>query len=204
MGLLLLAVQGPMDGQARVVAVNETEIPRFLAGLQPRHVLFDSLILAQLESAGITVIAPGVTAATWQRVRDSLGGYYDRFSGRVVAEKYQAVEAGTLAALRRDYRVTAWIRPLVAEVRAPFRGRTARWSGVEEGSGWGIGDGFLPALTLIIPVFDSAGSSVLAGTGGIQIVLKADGEAPPLLQDTSRIARAVRLAMGPVLLMLRQ
>ena len=204
MGLLLLLLRGPAAGQARVVAVDETSVPRFLAGLRPRHVIFDSLIVTQLESAGFTVITPRVTVATWQRVRDSLGGYYDRFTGRVVAEKLRAVQTVTLAVLQRDYHVEAWIRPFIAPVRAQYHGRNARWDGVDEGSGWGVGDGVLPALSLTVPVFDSAGLSVLAGTGGIELTMKADLEVPPLLQDTSRIARAVRLAMGPVLLLLRR
>ncbi|HWZ29450.1 MAG TPA: hypothetical protein VNX15_12855 [Gemmatimonadales bacterium] len=193
--LLLLALEGSAKGQARVVAVDETTMPRLLPELRSRHVVFDSLITAVLESAGFTVITPGVTAATWQRVRDSLGGYYDRFTGRVVAGKLQAVETATFAVLRHDHHVDVWIRPSVATVQASFRGRKASWDGVQEGSGGVIGDGILPALSLIVPVFDSAGHAVYQGIGGIELKSKADGETPPLLRDAARIVHAVHLAM---------
>lgn len=205
-GLLLLILTGRTAAQVRTVAVDETTVPYALRVLKPKHVLFDSLIVTQLKAAGLTIVGPESTQALWLKVRDSIGGYYDPYTGRFIQEKYQTVWNATLTALRQTYHIDAWIRPGVHQAQAHFYGSKVKWDGVEEESGgsggvvgfiFGTNYGTLPALSLQVLVVDTAGKFLYGAAGGIQLASNVHGDLPPdsLLQDSARIRRAVHLAV---------
>lgn len=198
--LWVAAFAVPLESQVRVIAVDETVFPEDLTGLGAKHVLFDSLIIAELTTAGFTVIRPALTAAAWRAARDSLGGYYDPFTGRVVKERLLAVRTATLLALRQEFHVDAWMRPAIVRVSATTSDRTAKWNGIAESTGEGLlggHGGTFPALSLSVDVLDSTGKSAYAALGGIQLTMNAFRVFAPesLLQNRARIVRAVHLTL---------
>jgi hypothetical protein len=196
--------------QQRAIAVDETALPRSLRARALRHLTFDSLVVVQLEAAGFAIIRPETTAAVWRHIRDSVGGFYDRYTGRLLDDKLGAVTVGTLALLRERYHAAAWLRPFVTLVHAPFAGGKVKWDGVEEGSGGrgGLGgfllgehSGTLPALSFTVFLDDSAGRTIYHGVGGLQLAARLEEgrivDMPPdsLLTDDAAIVRAVHLAL---------
>lgn len=194
----------------RIIAVDETTLPRSFQARSPRHIAFDTLIVAQLQAAGFAIIPPESTAAVWRHVRDSVGGFYDRYSGRVVDDKLQAVMGRTLAQLREHYHIAAWLRPFVSRVSVPFSGGKIAWDGIEERSGGrgGLGGfllgehtGTLPGLSLRISLVDSTARTIYRGAGGLELAGRiqdgrlVDLTPDSLLGDDARIARAVHLAL---------
>ena len=121
---------------------------------------YEMLITEQLESAGFTVIPDPVT-------------------GESDPDKVKAVHEHTLNELRAKFSVNGFVAPRIDVAKASWYGNSATWDGVKDettgkGGFWASlaaanYQGSVPALSLIVPIFDINGDPVYVGRGGIQL-----------------------------------
>lgn len=211
-GVVIAATAVAADAPSRVVAVGGIELERSLRPIHDRaRSAFDPVIEASLTGMGYHVVPPAVTDSVWNHLRDSLGGFYDPFTGRVVREKFEAVYEGTRRALREDLGADAWMQPAIETVSPGFGGGEARWHGMKEETGGrgglaglliGRTTGMLNAISLAIRIEDTLDGDLLYGRyGGIQLTSKlVSGELlaidpDSLLRDETRIGAAVTFAL---------
>ncbi|HET7296946.1 MAG TPA: hypothetical protein VFI66_07365 [Gemmatimonadales bacterium] len=202
-------VMGPQQG-VKTVAVSSVSVPRDLRSLAGPRAQFDSLISSSLRREGFAVVPAQVSESIWLRLRDSIGGYFDSYTGKLIEAKLQMVHEGTLRELRDRHGVDAWLHSEIEFVGAPFTGGKVKWHGTEQESGatgglggflFGTKKGSVPALSLFVSLEDTLGKEVYAGVGGIQLTTRVQGDrfvdVPPLslLADSARNAAAVHLAL---------
>jgi hypothetical protein len=168
----------------------------------------EALVTRHLAKAGFETVPSGEAGGIRARLLDSVGGYYSRLTGEVIEEKYRAVEAGTLAALRDRLGADAWLRLELIAVPADFSGGKARWDGASEGVA-PVGRGTVTALSLSAVLLREYGDTIFAGRGGIQVLQKIKSSrivevpAEKLLADEGRLDRAVRLVVDSIRVRLR-
>ena len=204
-GLALAPRQG-----VKTIAVSSIDLPRDFANLPSPRARFDSLIVSVLRGEGFTVVSAAASESIWVHLRDSMGGYYDTYTGKLVEAKWNAVHLGTLRELRARYGAEAWLHPDIEFVGAPFEGGKVKWHGVEQTSGapggvggflFGTKTGSVPALSLFTMVEDSAGKELYSGVGGIELAARIVGDRfvdfprLALLGDGGRNVAAVHLAL---------
>lgn len=200
------------DAPERTVAVGGLDVERPLRPIRDRaRAEFGPGIEAWLAARGYRVIPAAVTDSVWNRLRDSLGGFYDPFTGRVVSEKFNAVYEGTRRALREDLGADAWMHPAIESVSPNFSGGEARWHGTSEETGGrggfagfliGRTTGTLNAISLAIRIEDARDGAMLYGRyGGIQLTSKLVSgdllaiDPDSLLRDATRNRAAVTMAL---------
>jgi hypothetical protein len=194
----------------KTIAVSSVDLPRDFVNLPSPRARFDSLIVSVLRSEGFTVVPSAVSDSIWVRLRDSLGGYFDTYTGKLLEAKWNVVHLGTLRALKARYGAEAWLHPDIAYVGAPFKGGKVKWHGVEQTSGapggvggflFGTKTGSVPALSFFATVEDTAGKELYSGAGGIELAARIVGDrfvdVPrlSLLGDGGRNVTAVHLAL---------
>ena len=189
-----------------VIALLPIQLPDSLPEPERVRATFDSLLTALLTGAGYRVVGSEVTAPAWKQVVDSMGGYYDRRTGRIVHERYLAAASATVARLRAEHGTDALLAPGVIVTMAPTDKGTATWDGVSErvaNAGWSS----VPVLTLVALSADAAGAVLHCGRGGLHSVVaysqwwgttKARPDAK-FLADAERNAAAARRALAPLL-----
>jgi hypothetical protein len=194
----------------KTIAVSSVDLPRDFVNLPSPRARFDSLIVSVLRSEGFTVVPSAVSDSIWVHLRDSLGGYFDTYTGKLLEAKWNVVHLGTLRALKARYGAEAWLHPDIAYVGAPFKGGKVKWHGVEQTSGapggvggflFGTKTGSVPALSFFATVEDTAGKELYSGAGGIELAARIVGDrfvdVPrlSLLGDGGRNVTAVHLAL---------
>lgn len=199
-----------LAGQSPTIALWPLGLDRQIGQVPGVQERFDSLMTAQLKAAGVTVVPAAETRAIFNRLRDSIGGFYNTYTGRVIEEKLVSVTRGTRRELSARFGATVGLHASIIVWGVPFGGGTARWHGTSESSGGrgglagfliGRSEGQVPALSLAVFARDTAGHEVYEGFGGIQLLGKIiDGNvrrvAPEsLFADTTRNAAAVRMAL---------
>lgn len=203
-----VAVAGP----PRTVAVGALFTERGLRPLQARaRAIFEPALEARLREAGYAVVPARVADSVWIAHRDSAGGFYDPFTGRIVEAKFDAVWQGTRRDLAARFGADAWLQARLATVSPGFSGDRAEWHGTSEETGGrgglagflvGRSVGTLSALSLLVSLEDARGGETLYRRfGGIQLTSRiTDGRlaeipADRLLLDEARNAAAVRGAL---------
>ncbi|HEX9283833.1 MAG TPA: hypothetical protein VF882_08590 [Gemmatimonadales bacterium] len=194
----------------KTIATSSVALPQDYRDLTAVRARFDSLIAERLRAAGFSVVPPQIAESIWLRVRDSVGGYYDTYTGKRVEAKYEVVRTATLTELKTRYQADAWLHPVIRVVGARFSGGKVKWHGVEEQSGapGGLGGflfgskiGAVPALSLFVFVEDMAGKDLYAGVGGLRLVERIQGDRfvpiprDSLFNDGARNAAAIHLAL---------
>ena len=183
--------------------------------VEPSRGKFDSLLTAQLTSAGFVVVPSQESAAIWKRVTDSLGGLFDVATGDRDTIKLNTARKLTMDELRTRFHADGWLHPHIIFAMAKFDGGTARWDGVSE-SYQSFGKKFLTALfgggtygrtsalSVWVDLEDLQGKDLYVNEGGLQLYLKPAGHdwqaIPPaqLYADPARNATAVSIALGPL------
>lgn len=194
----LAAVAGP------VVALRPLELPLEPGEAAAPRALLEREITARLVAAGYGVVAPSDAGETWERHLRAAGGFYDPLTGDTLQATYLAVRDGALRELRGRFGATAWLHARVEVVLVAWRGGKAQWDGVSEGVA-PVGEGRVQALTLAVSVEDSSGALRASGRGGLQVLARVKGgryervPADRLLVDAKRVAKAVDLALAPLL-----
>lgn len=221
LALLLFGWAVPASAQVKTVALAPVMLPRELrdGSVEAARQRFDSLLAAALTAAGFAVVPPLQSDAVWTRLRDSVGGFYDTYTGRIVPAKFEAIYVATRRELAARYGAEAWLHASIEIVSLPFGGGTAEWHGTSEPSGGrgGLGGlllgrsvGRIPALSLVVAVEDTGGTTLYQRAGGIQLLGKIAGgdlhrvPAESLFADTARTRGAVRLALDSLPAVLRR
>jgi hypothetical protein len=194
----------------KTIATTTIALPQEYHDLARVRTRFDSLIAERLRTAGFTVVPPQVSESIWHHVRDSVGGFFDTYTGKRIDAKFAAVRTATLTALRTTYQVDAWLHPVIRVVGARFSGGKVKWNGVEETSGapgglggflFGSKTGSIPALSLFVFVEDMDGKDLYEGVGGIRLTDRIEGDRfvpvprDSLFDDGARNAAALHLAL---------
>jgi hypothetical protein len=169
----------------------------------------EGLVAGRLAKAGFESVPAVEAGGIRRRLLDSVGGYYSRLTGEIVEEKYRAVEAGTLAALKEQFGADSWLRLELVAVPADFSGGKARWDGASEGVA-PVGKGTVMALSLQGVLLQGYGDTLFAGRSGIQVLQKVKDyqivpvPAAKLLADRDRVERAARMLVDSIRTRLRQ
>ncbi|HET7791573.1 MAG TPA: hypothetical protein VFK78_12335 [Gemmatimonadales bacterium] len=194
----------------KVIMVDVTFFPSEFNEFSKARERLDSLVAQRLRDAGFTVIPAESSEAVWNRQVDSVGGFYDTYTGKLVQEKFKAVRAGTLREMRTRFRADAWLHPVLQVRTASFDGSQVDWDGVREPSGavggairllFGSDAGTTSALSLMVQAEDMDGKTFYTRAGGIQLLMKVYREGLlPVPRETvfavdSLSVRAVRIAL---------
>jgi hypothetical protein len=189
-----------------VIALRHVTLPDDMPDAARAHATFDSLMTAMLTAAGYRVVPGATTTVAWKAAVDSIGGYYDRSTGKLIREKFLAASTSTIGRLHASHGADALLTPLIGtEVVRTSRGK-AQWEGTSQQvdhGGWGT----VGVLTLHVITTDSAGTVVHCGSGGIRALVKFSylkNDAKPLppteyFADHKRNEAAVRRALESLL-----
>lgn len=195
--------------RATVIAVSPVELPPALQRHSLAIARFDELIAARVREAGYATVPAETTLVVWVRTRDSLGGFYDAYTGKVVPAKRAAIFEAMRRALRDRYGADAWLQPSIRLTGAAFEGGKVRWDGAEEGTGGrggllgllllGTDVGTIPATSLRAYVESMDGRPMYDRAGGIRVLNQwLDGSwviVPDPFEDAVRNGAAVRTAL---------
>lgn len=190
----------------------------------------EQAIEERLTAAGLTVIPATAMREIQSRFREALGGYYDPHKGRVDEARAKAFTEHTETEFRRLHEAGAWLYPRVVHRRAFAKGPHASWDGVQESSTGAEGGlkktfgapqvvGQLPALSLVVVLFDPIGDPLYGRRGALQLLeyfeatsfgaqLFGGGSSTQyvpvdpgsIMVDPAREQRAISLALDPLLL----
>jgi len=173
---------------------------------------FDSLLSAELRSAGFEVVSSAAVDTLQKRMRDSMGGLFDPGTGKPDTVKAQLLRRRVLDALRDEFHADAWLHPSFDVYTAGFNGGTATWMGASEtvrpkgllgflGSNQVSGN--VPAIALEVVIEDMTGRNVFVDIGGLQVLEKyslshkfAKVPQDSLWANSRRNSDCVRLALG--------
>ncbi len=135
--------------------------------IRPR---FDSLLEAGLAARRFTVLDGAPAFRAWLRVRDSLGGFYDRKSGRRLEDKVGRAARAAAGAAGAELLLV----PELQVVDVWLASRKAEWDGAERGN-LPLG-GRTPALSLVAELRDSSGAVVTTLRSGYTILTRYKGD----------------------------
>ncbi|HEY1491565.1 MAG TPA: hypothetical protein VGF35_02970, partial [Steroidobacteraceae bacterium] len=188
---------------------------------------YEAEIVRRLQAAGFTVVPPALMREIQQKIKTTLGGLYDPMTGQPVREKFDAYAEFSTTEYLAAHKVDAILRPLIRLRSARFGGNTAQWDGASDSSSgrsasgnfWAAMtgtslSGAVPALSLVVRLSDAGGKVLYTAAGGIQVLGYArvelhsllssmkqlDIDAKAVMTDPARDARALSLALDPLLL----
>lgn len=211
-GLAMLLLTASVNARAQqagtppaVIAVHPTLLPLTIPRADTIGAVFDSLITSALASSGYAIVPCSLTADAWKKSVDSLGGYYDRVTGKVVQAKFRAACAAAVARLRPEHRAEALLTPIIEVHPVRADGGVARWEGVTQRvdhMGWST----VNVFTLRVFTTDSAGAPLHCGSGGIHALVKYSAWSGPrplppdeYFRDRERNVAAVGRALASLL-----
>jgi hypothetical protein len=201
-------------GRTRTVALAPTSASFPLENAAPVYARLDSLIEAELRTAGFAVVPARESGAIWRRVVDSLGGLFDPVSGGADSAKTRVARRLAMDELRARFGADAWLHPCICLVMAEFRNGTATWDGMTE-SFQSTGGKILSALAGVskfgttraisvgVVVEDMRGTDMYFNRGGVQLLTRPQGRGfadvprAALFNDPLLTEMGVRLALGP-------
>jgi hypothetical protein len=131
---------------------------------------FDSLLRASLSARQFTVVDGGPAVAAWLRVRDSLGGFYHRKTGRRLEPNLRSAARAALGATGAELLLI----PRLVVVDAWIANYKAEWDGAQRRMELIVG-GRTAALTLAAEVRDSSGDAVASLRSGFNTVARQKG-----------------------------
>lgn len=216
-----LVPQERFSATVRTIALVSTDLPEDLEDPDPAQATFDSLLAAELRAAGFNVVGPAVTREIWGRLVDSVGGYYDPFTGRKDTTKYHPVRRAWSRILSETHGADAALFPAIIVVDARVVDWKATWDGTSQTvEPWGRvlldmlgavasglsgtepphrGERTTPAFSLEVQVERLDGEVMYVNRGGIEVWARPGGRRVPrraLFQDMERNVKAVRAALG--------
>ena len=112
--------QDRIYGSVKTVALYPVTAPSDLGSVDPNRGKFDSLITAELRSAGFAVVPPNESEAIWKRVTDSIGGLFNSATGERDTVKRNAARALTMRELHARFQADAWLHPHIVYASAKF------------------------------------------------------------------------------------
>jgi hypothetical protein len=132
---------------------------------------FDSSLRVSLTSRRFVVLDGGPALAAWLRVRDSLGGFYDRKTGHRLDSHLRSAAHAALNATGAELLIV----PELEVVDAWIANHKARWDGAGRDM-TGVVGGRTAAMSLVAEVRDGSGDSVAALRSGFSLLLRPKGD----------------------------
>ncbi|MBS0579169.1 MAG: hypothetical protein JSR36_07895 [Proteobacteria bacterium] len=211
----------------QTIGVMPLSVPDDLPDQEAVTARYEAEIVRRLQSAGFTVVAPAVMREIQQQIRTTLGGMYDPITGQPLKEKFDAFNEFSTNEYLAAHKVDAILRPLIRVRPARFAGNTAQWDGASDSSSGrsSMGNfmsalagaqlsGHVRALSFVVRLSDAGGKVLYTAAGGIQLLGYArvevhglltstkqlDVDPKSIMTDPARDARALSLALDPLLL----
>lgn len=187
-------------------------------------------VIKYLQAAKFEVIGPATYQESLVRLNQQRGGMYDESTGELKREVAGAVQGGARREFASREQLDGFVYVRVIQTTSDCDEYYASWNGVSERSdgklpptsgfvdGISVGQskGRLPALSLLVVIFDKQEQVVFERRGGIQLTSYLAGveglhfqfegtlirfkDVPPgdLLKDSQRLDRAARVATLPL------
>jgi hypothetical protein len=144
---------------------------------------YADMLVARLTTLGFEVAGKNDSGGLWAAERARVGGFYDRYTGRLDLTKITAARARVLATLSERYNASALVIPSIVLRAAPFSQGYARWDGVAQpvtGRGSVLFNksifnnnlaysGELEAYSLKLQIIDDTGKVLFQGMGGVAL-----------------------------------
>jgi hypothetical protein len=202
-----------VHAHVHTIALRRTFSPLPLGPeVEPRMLVFDSLLEATLQQHGYQLVSVRVTDSLWQRTMDSVGPMYDAQTGERDSTKWRAAVTSFRSALREGYTADAILYPSVRSASAEFSGQTAKWDGTKQSAvsfGSTVVDallgqsysGHLSALSLRVGLLAPDGEILYDNLGGIQVLATTShGQFREvadslILTDRGRMYGAIQIAL---------
>lgn len=187
-----------------------------IANPEPVIARYNSYLERELRAGGFHVVPAKESDAIWERISDSVGGFFNATTGARDSAKVHFARARAMRELHDRFGADGWLHPQIVVVGADFKGGTAKWDGVEE-SYQSFGKKLLAALfgastygtssalSLYVELEDMQGKDEYANRGGIQLLSKPGGDKfypvprALLFVDLARDSAAVHIALAPLL-----
>ncbi|UCG52128.1 MAG: hypothetical protein JSW58_00820 [Candidatus Latescibacterota bacterium] len=196
----------------KIIAMAPVEMVEGLPDPTPIEEAFDSLIVAELYSAGYSVVRPHEYTAIWNRITAEEGGFRDSTGGRD-EERLTSAMFRTLKELRASFEIDAVLFPDIVVVEAQFAAGTAVWDGAEQrietgGPATSIFSGsqrgVVGALSLRVSMRGRDGTTLFVNSGGIEVLSTISGKEfsnvprQELFTNDERNRESVKIALKPL------
>src|SRR5712692_9896637 len=106
----------------RMIALDVTVLPREFSDFGEARARFDSLSAGRLRAAGFALVPAESSGAVWRHYVDSVGGFFDTYTGKRMPAKFDAVRQSTLHTLKARFHADAWLHPMIQIRTATFDG----------------------------------------------------------------------------------
>jgi hypothetical protein len=181
---------------------------------------FEKAVAERLRAAGFEVIEADAMRQVRADLAKAMGGLYDPRTGDATKEKIEARAKFERSEFLTRHPVDGFVYVGVVERDASSYSMTASWDGVEErvtgqsglksfmtGAAGAMGDGAVPALSLVLVLEDRDGKNLYGRFGGLQLLSYIrmgwvpkyhDVDPAYLLTDPARDVRALGLVFDPL------
>ena len=199
----------------KTVGVMPMRVPSLIPDDDAVARRFEAAVEERLRAAGFQVVGAQAMRDVHARLGAELGGIYDPMTGVTTREKFAEREQQVRAKYLELHPVDGFVRLAVAERSANSYSKTAEWDGVKENvtgqstmksimnmSAGALGDGVVPALSLVMVLEDREGKEIYSDFGGLQLLSYIrmgwvpkfyDVDPAHLLTDTNRDTRALQV-----------
>ncbi len=189
---------------------------------------YEAELVERFTAAGFSVVPPSGMREIRERIQTTLGGIYDPVTGHPIKERVEALSERSHDEYLASHKVDALLQPAIVLRSAEFDAGKARWDGVTDSSSGRSGMahfmtslmmggadvyGQVPALSFVVDLTDPGGKLLYTGAGGLQVlgyaragaqgllatVRLSDVDAKFIMTDPARDARALSLALDPLL-----
>lgn len=174
--------------------------------------LVGSSIAARLKRSGVKALRGAAWTRCWSEGVSRYPGLIDPRTGQTDKELRQRLHTDCASALARRSGIDAVVEPRLKLVSAAVTGGHARWHGVEQelrahgrpSLSSGDGDVTVPAISLLVRVYDLKGELVFENAGGLELAPRLERrerleDRDDVLTDEAKVRRAVEIAFEPLL-----
>lgn len=190
----------------------EPRLPVYFEGRDDVKQALESLLLDYLRKSNIDAVGSQAYTSILDRLNHEVGGIYDSKTGAMKGEVAKAVYMNARREYAESEHLDGYVFVRVEAYSAILMGGTAYWDDVREVSTGPVDPiytnmrGTLPALSLVLQIYNSEDKLVFGRACGIQLIEYYEPihggfvAVPPekLLKDVPRLERAVRFATLPL------
>ena len=201
------------------VALLPTAVPPDVEDAESAAAKIDIELAKALTKAGFKVQGADVYKSIENEFNSAAGGFYDPLTGAIKEEVRNTVILKTFPALMERHEVRGFVRAALVYRRVPFKdAKKVSWDGVLEdviakqgffasldhSLGVRRDEGFVPALSLMVKVFDDRARVIFESAGGIAATAAISNrefvavDLSAVLNDSSRLQRAADVVVWPM------
>ncbi len=173
---------------------------------------YEYLIRKALKNINIKTVPSNEYKKLLNAHKKKVGGFFDPMSGKADSEKIEGAHNLIMKKMKDSYPFEGILSISVSVVQASWSGNGAAWHGVKESttgregclSGAPDAFGTMPALSLVVSIYDLEDNLYYMNYGGIQLLTRVIGKQfydipnDDLFIDKTRDIRAVNIALEPL------